>query len=194
MPTPKTKAKYLKEHLTYEVLMLRYTYQRLHVTRNLQWNAMYESFVIHARNLHDFLTSRPSTYKSKRYRLPNYKASDFSTFVPKTPSNMKHTYDRMHSQVLHLGAERPYSHRRKIKLQREVKKIYDWLEREVTSFKSTLLGTAYSNSFNPDEVLSISLPPGVPTSSAYSISSGSTSSWRMNIYNPVLVPSKDKNK
>ncbi len=47
---------YLTEHLAYERQMLGYTFARLHDTEpGLAWNAVYESFSIHARNIYDFL-------------------------------------------------------------------------------------------------------------------------------------------
>lgn len=47
--------RYLADHVAYECEMLRHTYTRLHDTApGLDWNVIYESFGIHARNLYDF--------------------------------------------------------------------------------------------------------------------------------------------
>ena len=52
------KVDYLKEHLPYMLKMLRYTFSRMQDEPNyLSWNAHFESFAIHARNLVNFLTN-----------------------------------------------------------------------------------------------------------------------------------------
>jgi len=53
---------YLQEHLPYELKMLRYTYgQLLQKQHCLSWNAHFESFAVHARNLVNFLTNGDTT-------------------------------------------------------------------------------------------------------------------------------------
>jgi hypothetical protein len=52
------KAEYLEEHIPYMVKMLRYTYGQMQQEQHyLTWNAHFESFAIHARNLVNLLTN-----------------------------------------------------------------------------------------------------------------------------------------
>jgi len=54
--TDVAKMEYMEEHIPYELLMLRHTYQQMKSSNNqLDWNAFFESFCLHARNLYKFL-------------------------------------------------------------------------------------------------------------------------------------------
>ena len=54
-------SKFLQEHITYERIMLGHTYIKIHsAICQLDWNAYYESFCVHARNLYDFLRNEGS--------------------------------------------------------------------------------------------------------------------------------------
>ena len=56
MSSRQQKVMHLGDHLPYELLMLRHSYQRTFEDRYpLDWNASYEAFAVHARNLFDFL-------------------------------------------------------------------------------------------------------------------------------------------
>ena len=73
-----TKIDYLEEHLPYELLMLRHTHSTLLQTQDvLNWNAFFECFVVHARNLYNFLRNKSdlNTFAAvdftTRYRRPN---------------------------------------------------------------------------------------------------------------------------
>ncbi len=73
MTAPDQKLEHLREHLPYELLMLRHTYDRINGNRyTLDWNAYYESFTIHARNLLDFLNNEGTGN--------NLKAKEFARF------------------------------------------------------------------------------------------------------------------
>lgn len=58
MATQHELIQYLGEHLAYERLMLGFTFRRIHEpAEQLAWNAMFESFGVHVRNLYGFLKS-----------------------------------------------------------------------------------------------------------------------------------------
>jgi len=70
---------YLQEHLPYMLKMLRYTYgQMLQEQHYLSWNAHFESFSIHARNLTRFLSNKDrGNFKAAEF-VKDYKASFIS--------------------------------------------------------------------------------------------------------------------
>jgi hypothetical protein len=99
MTTESEREAYLKEHLTCELLMLRYTFARLSQPQyQLEWNAYYESFALHARTLFEFLTCE----KDAR----NFKASDFCEFKAKKDDDTNGSFFRLHAGVFHLGKDR----------------------------------------------------------------------------------------
>jgi len=63
--------KYLGEHIKYERDMLAFCYAKLHNTRpGLEWNAFYEAFGIHARNIYNFLRNdggTTTTFRADQY-------------------------------------------------------------------------------------------------------------------------------
>ena len=55
MSSKPERIEFLQQHLFYELQMLRFAHSNL-LTENdvLHWNAMFESFCVHARNMHEF--------------------------------------------------------------------------------------------------------------------------------------------
>jgi len=57
------RERWLQQHLSYELLMLRHTHKQLHQVRidsvhnQLVWNANFGAFAVYARNLYLFLTN-----------------------------------------------------------------------------------------------------------------------------------------
>lgn len=49
---------YLREHLHYEVIMLRHAYSRMGTSDGLDFNAFLEAFAVHCRVLIEFLTKK----------------------------------------------------------------------------------------------------------------------------------------
>jgi hypothetical protein len=96
-----SKDEFIREHLPYELMMLRYTHKRLlESPRKLDENALIESFAVHGRNLLDFLYL-PADSKS-------YWAADFCDIWLKQRFD-KATgiiYGTMHDQILHMGQKR----------------------------------------------------------------------------------------
>jgi len=64
MATDQEKLSYLDEHISYQVIMLNYTFMRITTFKpstqeeELDWNALLESFGVHARNLIDFFSKK----------------------------------------------------------------------------------------------------------------------------------------
>jgi len=83
MASEPEKLAYLEEHVSYEVVMLNYTFMRLLTLRpstpeeQLDCNAFLESFGVHARNLVDFLSEKsrktvetlPTTSQASRHQI-----------------------------------------------------------------------------------------------------------------------------
>lgn len=112
---------YLREHLPYELLMLRYTGQRLLENLSpLNWNAHYESFVVHARNLYKFLTNDEDVQAGAFAR-------DFRARRPGFPTQ------KLNAQVLHLSAGRPIASEEKLQTS-DVQACLQWIESEFAKF------------------------------------------------------------
>jgi hypothetical protein len=91
------KLKFLEEHLRYEYEMFDYSLSKLYCTGDpLGWNAFYESFAIHARNLYDFFRNEGGGN--------NFKARDFANDYVRPSANAK--FNRLDPSVFHLGKQR----------------------------------------------------------------------------------------
>lgn len=100
---------FLKEHVGYELEMLSRTRAfAASESDPWKWNAYFESYLLHARNLIDFLT-KPSDDK-------NCVARDFSSsYVPeKMDGKAARIYGRLHDQVLHMGKARTIDPSKKV--------------------------------------------------------------------------------
>jgi hypothetical protein len=132
--TSKTKLQdHLADHLPYELAMLRYTRDQL--TRphgQLDWNAYFESFIVHGRNLYHFLTSDDDAR--------NMKADDYETaYLPieKERQKLQGTLIKLHEQVLHLAKRRPTDPREKFN-RTHAEKLQAWIEDEMKRFLDCL--------------------------------------------------------
>jgi hypothetical protein len=94
------KKDYLDEHLPYMLKMLRYTYkQMLEQQHYLSWNAHFESFAVHARNLVAFLTNNDTgNFKAKEFVAQDYKA---------VKGDLQGPMKKLDEQVFHLAKTRP---------------------------------------------------------------------------------------
>ena len=91
------KIEYLTKHLAYERQMLGYTFSQLHSQGNqLAWNAHFESFCIHARNLYCFLNNRKGS--------ATLRACDFSPAWAGRSNNQ--ILQNMDTFIFHLSAGR----------------------------------------------------------------------------------------
>jgi hypothetical protein len=159
---------YLKNHLPYEMLMLRYAAQTLPQRRlQLEWNMCVESFTVHARIIYEFLTNadNPQNFRARDY-APGFSA-------PKT-DDTKSIFGRVHCQVLHLGKKRENDATRKIVMS-DVEKTVRWIEPHFKSFLDSLDGTMRSCwdeglATPPEEGLSIAVSDPTQSGFSYSIS------------------------
>ena len=91
------KLAFLRDHLAYEREMLGHAFSQLHaLPAGLAWNANYESFAVHARNLYDFLRNDG--------KQKNFKAFQF---VPDwAPPKFLDQFNGLDPFVFHMGMER----------------------------------------------------------------------------------------
>jgi hypothetical protein len=124
--TENQKTAYLEDHLPYEILMLRYTFQKIMAFQSqLDWNAYYESFVLHARNLYLFLTNGDGS---------NAKASDFiAGFKAQKTNETISAFQRLGTQVFHLGPARPSDELQKVAIV-QATVVNNWLDQNFSSF------------------------------------------------------------
>ncbi len=111
------KEQFLNEHLKYEHDMLEYSLSKLYCEGDqLGWNAFFESFAIHARNLYDFLRNEGKSN--------NYRASDFAENYKKPDHNIE--FNKLDPSVFHLGKDRV---RRKIKVRmNNIEILAGWID------------------------------------------------------------------
>jgi hypothetical protein len=120
---------YLEEHLPYMLKMLRYTYgQMLQKQHYLSWNAHFESFAVHARNLVNFLTNNDTG---------NCKASEFVQGYRARIGDDQGAMTKLREQVFHLGKKRPRHVVDKFNTE-HAKKVYNWIEKNFADFLSEL--------------------------------------------------------
>lgn len=123
------RANWLGDHLPYELKMLRHTYaQMLKPQFYLDWNAFYESFAVHARNLANFLTNDDRK---------NFKACDFVQNFKARKGNLAKITSMLDMQVFHLVKDRPVTNTGKFNTE-HAKKVLDWIEDEMTNFLARL--------------------------------------------------------
>jgi hypothetical protein len=130
MASREERLKYLHHHLSYELLMLRHTHQRLHETKNkLDWNAQLEAFAVHARNFALFLLND----KDSR----NFRANDYITggFVAKNPP--VNIVSGVSVYVTHTAKARSEDPEKKFNLEK-VDMAFAWIEESFAKFIEAL--------------------------------------------------------
>ena len=141
MKANKELFEYLQEHLVYEYLMLKFTYEQLQKGTNTQlvWNGNFESFALHVRNITDFIDCT----KDNR----NYSACDYIS-KHQISSRDKNALDGilqdLNGQVFHLGKSR--LRKEKIDMAK-IKKSYEWCERNIQNFIGNL-SDDFQNTWN----------------------------------------------
>jgi hypothetical protein len=134
------KLLYLKEHLTYELLMLRYTAKKIsQAQQQLDWNAYFESFAIHARGLYHFLVNDGDPR--------NFEAKHFASYKAKKTNETIRVFEKIHFQVLHMGKRREESE--KVTLN-DVAAVTKWVEENINGFASQL-NEPYRSKWDPNE-------------------------------------------
>ena len=131
MASDPEKCNFLVEHLSYELLMLRFTHGELSKSQDqLVWNAMYESFAVHARILRTFLASGGgNTNMNASDYIEGFKAS---VPAPEVDSQRK----SLDPQIFHLGKIRKEADR-KPHLDK-LSKLFAWLEENTARFGDEL--------------------------------------------------------
>ncbi|SRR5208282_4832603 len=120
---------YLQEHLPYMLKMLRYTYGQMRQQQHyLSWNAHFESFAVHARNLTNFLTNSDKG---------NFKAADFVTDYKARKGDLSGPMSRLGDQVFHLAKRRPTEVVAKFNTD-HAKDVSDWIETNFADFLTKL--------------------------------------------------------
>ena len=98
--TAEKEAKFLGEHLPYEFMMLRYCLLRIHNAEQLDYNAFYEAFAVHVRNVLRFLRDKADGGFRRRRFNPQ-------SAVGKAPIEIATISAPLTEQVLHIGMGRP---------------------------------------------------------------------------------------
>ena len=148
MPSVHEKKEYLLVDLSYELLMLRHAFNCVtqieeqawnHEPRQLDWNAYFEAFGVHARNLVKFLGSKDDSR--------NMKAKDYCAgFKPTRPD---FSIDRWERGQFHMSKARPDIEAQGKKLTSlDANKVFDWIE---TNFKKFIdeLDEPYNSAWDP---------------------------------------------
>jgi len=124
------RKEHLADHLPYELLMLRYTMAEIRKPQStLLWNALFESFGVHARNLYDFLTNGADSR--------SLMAKDFNDSLKVDKGDVSGKMDRLRSEVLHLGKRRKGTQAEKIDLS-DAEAVFGWIEAGMATFIASL--------------------------------------------------------
>jgi hypothetical protein len=144
MSLTKEQVECLEEHLPYEVLMLRYTFGKLATPDPMIWNAMSESFAVHARSLYHFLTNRTDHLDR------DHIAKHFADYTAQDPNEkIWDTLKRIQWQILHLGRQRTIVDREKFKTG-SAEEVLRWIEPRILEFKKALPDSVRRH-LNPDK-------------------------------------------
>jgi hypothetical protein len=116
--------KQVGEHLAYEIKMLHETRKALRgnpVSPQVITFALMESFCVHARNLNEFFleSKRNDTLKASTFATSSYRR-------PENPEDRRALFQKIHTQIAHLTAERTSAAAEKIgPVDRE--EMYSWV-------------------------------------------------------------------
>jgi hypothetical protein len=138
MNTVDERRQWLKEHLSYELLMMRYAYKQLALpTQNaadqLAWNTNFGAFALFARNLYWFLLSKGDDKRAKKKaKASHYLSSDFTP----DKTSIETIMDDLHEQVYHPGQQRLETDK-KVGIQ-QAGKVFEWVERYMKEFLGRL--------------------------------------------------------
>ena len=152
------KIEYLRDHVAYELEMMRHSYDRMvEAEDQSDRNSFFEAFAIHARNLYWFLRNN----SEHNY----YKASDFAkNYRRPNPDKVKGIADKISKQVAHISSQRTIDEENKINFS-NAKEIADWIDHYVFVFASKL-DDCFVPHFNPGKHFYKPSRPGTTASSA----------------------------
>jgi hypothetical protein len=137
---------WMREHLTYELLMVRYTHAQLHLGLDqMAWNTNFGAFGLYARNLHWFLTNNKG-----RPDLPRkVRACDYASHFKADDTQIAAVMSDLHEQVYHPGA-------RRLDIAKgdgrdKADKVFKWVEEGMAKFVAEIQKTpAYKSAWDPD--------------------------------------------
>ncbi len=131
---------YIRKHLAYEIEMFRYTYVGLQNQKDqLLFNALYESFCVHARNLMDFFFNQASD-KERNYIAADFLPEGHPRAAKRSFGDAGKPYGLIHKEVLHMGAGRPHEQAKQVGPS-ERKLLADTLKQEIADFRSHIVPT-----------------------------------------------------
>ena len=146
----KKNAAFLEEHLFYELLMLRYSHQKIsNEMGQLDWNAFMESFILHARSLVDFLSNKGNSN--------TFQAKDFTTGYKHKGKSKIGVYQDIDRQFTHLGLLRSNDPATKIGKDRAAI-LYNWIEEALPIFTGCL-EPKFAQHWKPDLAYADKLEP-----------------------------------
>jgi hypothetical protein len=166
---PNDRENWLKEHLPYELSMMRHSLSRLTKFRGLDWNMALAAFATYARNLRRFLTNGDEGKN-------NFKACDLVQNFKSSRTDLSVIIrNKLNPSIFHLDKERPTDSDASAKLNlAEAIEISEWIETEMEDFVGKLpeeTKKLWDNSVKIERPVSLgSLLDGqTHTSSAYAI-------------------------
>ena len=129
------KELWLREHLPYQVMMMRHAYSRL-FDRTLgahDWNAMYMAFAVASRNLVLFFTNRDSKKSRTNFGAKDFIKAGFGESVKDIETPMK----LVRAQIFHLDKARPAEESDKFQLK-NAQVVVTWIEKTLRDFRTKL--------------------------------------------------------
>jgi hypothetical protein len=145
MTSEQEKIAYLEEHISYEVVMLNYTFMRLLTSKpstpeqQLDCNAYLESFGVHAHNLVAFLSEKSSP--------DDQNASDYvSDFEAPVQARLQQVLFRLERQILQVTALRATDPQEKFTVD-DARELFAWIVPAILRFQGQL-GPSYRASLN----------------------------------------------
>jgi hypothetical protein len=127
---------YLEEHVSYEVVMLNYTFMRLLTSRastpeeQLDCNAFLEAFGVHARNLVDFLSEKSGeNCRNASDYVPDFEAPD--------QAQVRLALFKLEKQILHVTSLRATDSQEKFNV-RDARELYAWIVPAILKFQGRL--------------------------------------------------------
>ena len=145
MADEQEKIAYLEERISYELVMLSYTFMRLLTSRpstaeeQLDRNAYLESFGVHAWNLVAFLSGNAAgDARSACDYVPDFEAPD--------QARLQQVLSRLEKQILHATALRATDPQEKFTVD-DARELYAWIVPAILRFQGQL-GPSYRASLN----------------------------------------------
>lgn len=169
--------RWLHEHLSYELLMVRHAHKELQVSvirsacEQLVWNANFGAFAMYARNLYDFLTNEAGSR--------NFVAKNFAVEFEADKTPLVGIMNNLNEQAFHPGKQRtPSNDKRRVGLVK-VNTVYAWVEKNMEKFVGQLK-EPYNTIWDQDMAdLTRVAKRAVPVESPQDTSSSHPGMWRI---------------